>query len=190
MAQQLENIILPTEIIESVSKQIDWLTGEPWISWAWSLLVQHGYGPAEIDEEDEKYIDHVICLASLAQFFDNFQQVHSGLDSINDYSWELISDERPDATLIELGRYCEREGIYDQFIPETESGLLREAVTEQVRVIAKKLKEILGDSRLFISLVVSGRGQYEDDNASHELNDPSNMMEFGRSYEWLLENCR
>lgn len=109
------------------------------------------------------YPSRLVTLAALGHLYDLFQQVLSGLSADLETNPDLVDEVRPGITTIELARYAEAEGVFDTEWPETDSGLLREAVvtrTEQVRV---RLEALLGTDRLFTSLFVTGTGAVATD---------------------------
>lgn len=172
-------IQLPEDAFDAVIKGIDYSDERGWIPWAWAVLVRAGDVPAELDEFDDDYASHIITLAALGFLYERFQDVYAGTEGDDELMIELIGTDRPDITDVDVARYCERHGYASGECPETGEGLLQVAV-ESRRVDMKiRLSEILGNSRLFTSLVVSGRPiplpEYDEDGNEIEtepLGDP------------------
>lgn len=175
-------------------------------------MVRAGDVPAELDEFADDYASHIITLAALGFLYERFQNIYAGTDGDDELMMELMGTDRPDITDVDVARYCERHGYASGECPETGEGLLQVAV-ESRRVDMKiRLREILGSSRLFTSLVVAGRPillpEYDEDGSEIEiepLGDPWSEDAFDshvadvtsdlsgdqpRTYEWLIGSLR
>lgn len=67
----------------------------------------------------------------------------------------MLGTDRPFITDIDVARYCERHSYASLEDPETGHGLLQEAATNRRVELKFRLRELLGDGRLFTSLVVA-----------------------------------
>lgn len=163
--------------------------------------------PAEFDEFDEEYASHIITLAALGYLFEIFREVYAGVEVDDELTMQLLGTDRPDITAVDVARYCERHGYASGDCPETGEGLLQEAVTNRRVEVKFRLREILGDSRLFTSLVVAGPPlplpEFDDEGEEIEaepLGDPLAEDAFDRhfadvtsdfsgaqAYEWLCD---
>lgn len=88
----------------------------------------------------------------------------------HDYEYSVVSRIRPghlQPPRRELARYCERDGIFDRWDPETAAGLTLEAIKSRATELQHRLLEVLGGARLFTSLYVAG-GHVPDDAGSRE----------------------
>lgn len=208
---------IPEELIRDVISSLDWTDYQEWIPWAWGVLTRAGDVPAVIDDDDLDYASYVVTLAALGRLFDIFQDVADGLNERDTgLETDLTGYERPYITDIEIARYCERHGYYEEDFPETGTGLFAVAVAARVNRLKTRLLEILGDARLYTSLFASGEMpepedyDYEDeDTADSPRPEPlgrtasDDAFDVGidavmnghltpdkhRSYEWLTEGA-
>ena len=118
-----------------------------WVQWAWAVLARAGDVPPTVGEDDADYPRHLITIIALSHLSDVFGEVAAGVDGDLEVSVEPVGEFRPKITVIELARYCEREGIYAMEYPETDWGLVQQAVRVRTGEIARRLREILGVSR-------------------------------------------
>src|SRR5699024_1212868 len=118
-------------------------------------LARAGDVPASFDEDDIGYPSHVITLAALGHLFDQFHDIFSGCTVEDEIRLEVLGKDRPRITEIELARYCEHHGYFDDETPETGPGLERVAVIGQADEIRDRLLDLLGDARLFTALVIA-----------------------------------
>lgn len=207
-------IQLPDDALEAVTKGIGYSDDRGWIPWAWAALVRAGDVPAELDEFDDDYASHIITLAALGFLYERFQDVYAGTEGDDELMIELIGTDRPDNTDVDVARYCERHGYASGECPETGEGLLQVAVETRRVDVKIRLREILGDGRLFTSLVVAGRPiplpEYDEDGNEIEIEiEPlggslaedafdSNVADVTsalsgdqpRAYEWLIGSLR
>jgi len=149
------------DVVDAVIKGIDYSDDRGWIPWAWAALVRAGDVPEQLDENDEDYATHVITLVALGYFYERFQDVYAGTDGDDELMIEVLGTDRPYITDIDIARYCERHGYASLEEPETGHGLLKEAATIRRTEVKFRLREILGDGRLFTSLVVAGSPEPE-----------------------------
>lgn len=147
------------DVVELVRRGMDYTDSLGWLTWAWGALSRTGRVPIAVDDRDENYVDHVITMCVLGWVYSDFQDVATGLDGGGASQAEVVGHVRPQVTEIELGRYCERNGIYDLGFPESCEGLLREAMALKSRSVMVALREGLGLARLFTSLVIAGEGR-------------------------------
>ncbi|PMC75931.1 hypothetical protein [Brachybacterium sp. UMB0905] len=134
-----------------------------WVQWAWAVLARAGDVPPTVGEDDADYPRHLITIIALSHLSDVFGEVAAGVDGDLEVSVEPVGEFRPKITVIELARYCEREGIYAMEYPETDWGLVQQAVRVRTGEIARRLREILGVSRLFTALMVAGECAPDDE---------------------------
>ncbi|WP_240371861.1 hypothetical protein [Brevibacterium zhoupengii] len=172
-------IQLPAEALEAVKNGIDYSDNRDWIPWAWAALVRAGDVSAELDEFDEEYASHIITLAALGYLFERFHDVYAGVEGDDELTMQFLGTDRPDITAVDVARYCERHGYASGECPETGEGLLQVAVESRRVEVKFRLREVLGDSRLFTSLIVAGRPlplpEFTDDGEEIEtesLRDP------------------
>lgn len=97
-----------------------------------------------LDEDDPGYLSQVITFASLAHLFEVFVDIERGDDGSIEVDFDLLGEDRPFITGIELVRYCERHGYYDEYFSETEYGLFGIAVDERMREVKTRLTDVLG----------------------------------------------
>lgn len=176
---QLAKIGLPEDTLRLVTSRINYIDQQNWIPWAWAALARAGDVPAVLDQDDFDYPAHLITLAALGHLFERFHDVFSGTDGDDEVGIELDGIDRPEITSIEIGRYAERCGIYDTDHPETAHGILQAAIFEQTEFVRKRLLAIIGDGRLFTSLVVAARSTplVDDDYTDHCGEDGSDTAE-------------
>lgn len=199
-------IQLPEDVLDAVTRGIDYSDERGWIPWAWAALVRAGDVPAELEEFDDGYASQVITLAALGFLYERFQDVYFGTEGDDELMMEVMGTDRPYITDIDVARYCERHGYASLENPETGPGLLQEAVENRRGEVKFRLREILGDGRLFTSLVVAGRPdslpEYDEDGDKCETESPADPLaedafdshvayvtsdlSGARAYEWLL----
>lgn len=199
-------IQLPEDVLDAVTRGIDYSDERGWIPWAWAALVRSGDVPAELEEFDDGYASHVITLAALGFLYERFQDVYVGTEGDDELMMVVMGTDRPYITDIDVARYCERHGYASLENPETGPGLLQEAVENRRGEVKFRLREILGDGRLFTSLVVAGRPvslpEYDEDGDKCEAKSPADPLaedafdshvadvtsdlSGARAYEWLL----
>lgn len=143
------------DVFDEVIKGIDYSDNHGWIPWAWAALVRAGDVPEELDEYDEDYATHVITLVALGYFYEQFLDIYAGTEGDDELLIEVLGTDRPFITDIDVARYCERHGYASFEDPETGHGLLQEAATNRRVELKFRLRELLGDGRLFTSLVVA-----------------------------------
>lgn len=197
---------LVPDVFDEVIKGIDYSDNHGWIPWAWAALVRAGDVPEKLDEDDADYATHVITLVALGYFYERFHDVYAGTEGDDELLIEVLDTDRPFfITDIDVARYCERHGYASLEDLETGRGLLQEAATNRRVEVKFRLRELLGDSRLFTSLVVAGRPEPDpefDENGEEieiePLDDPLAEDAFDRhfaevtsdllgahAYEWL-----
>lgn len=132
------------------------------------MLARAGEVPAAMTDEDPDYPTHLVTLAALGHLFELFQEIVAGGDADQEPSGELVGEERPEITTIELARYCEREGVYDRREPETEAGLAQEAIRSRTPELQRRLHELVGGGRLFTSLYVTGGHGHEVEDTDEQ----------------------
>lgn len=172
MTDIAENEIqIPEDMIEVVSSGIDYYSAQDWIPWAWAALVRAGDAPPYVDEDDENYVHYLITLAALGHLFDRFHDIYTGARYEDDceHGFELFGEYRAHITEIEIARYCERHGYHDNaHDPETADGLAFAAIFDQTIGVRLRLRELVGDGRLFTSLIHAGNsdrtGDFDDDD--------------------------
>lgn len=199
------HLALVPDVLDEVVKGIDYSDDCGWIPWAWAALVRAGDVPEQLDESDEHYATHVITLVALGYFYERFQDVYAGTEGDDELLIEVLGTDRPFITDIDVARYCERHGYASLEDPETGHGLLQEAVTNRRVELKFRLREILGDGRLFTSLVVAGHPsaepEYDEDGEDIETEpygdplaedafdshvaDVTSDLSGARTYEWL-----
>lgn len=160
-------ISIPAEPLELTHSIIDVQDDFGWIPWAWAVLSRADLVPAAMTEESADYPTHLISLAALGHLFELFQEVVAGGDADREPDADLVGEDRPEITTIELARYCEREGIFDRRDPETAAGLTLEAIKSRATELQHRLHQLLGGGRLFTSLYLAG-GHAPDDAGSGE----------------------
>lgn len=172
-------IQLPEDALDAVIKGIGYSDDRGWIPWAWAALVRADDVPAELDEFDYDYPSHIITLTALGFLFERFQDIYAGTEGDDELMMELMGNDRPYITDVDVARYCERHGYASGECPETGDGLLQVAVESRRVEVKFRLREVLGDSRLFTSLIVAGRPlplpEFTDDGEEIEtesLGDP------------------
>lgn len=168
-------IQLLEDTLDAVIKGIDYSDERGWIPWAWAVLVRAGDVPAELDEFDDDYASHIITLAALGCLYERFHDVYAGTEGHDELMIELIGTDRPDITDVDVARYCERHGYASGECPETGEGLLQVAVESRRVDVKFRLLELLGDGRLFTSLVVASRPDPEpelDENGEEIETEP------------------
>lgn len=170
---------IPEDLNRAVISALDWTDFEDWIPWAWGLLVRAGDVPIEIDDDDLDYAFYAVTLAALAHLFDLFQDVSHGLKAEDSGPGaDLTGDERPYITDIEIARYCERHGYYEEYFPESGSELFTIAVKAQTAQMKARLLGLLGEARLYTSLSVAGEGpepqvdDEDEEDSSADRPDP------------------
>lgn len=193
------------DVVDAVIKGIDYSDNHGWIPWAWAALVRYGDVPEHLDESDKDYAAHVITLVALGYFYERFQDVYAGTAGDDELMIEVLGTDRPFITDIDVARYCERHGYASLEDVETGHGLLQEAATNRRVEIKFRLRELLGDGRLFTSLVVAGgpepEPEYDEDGEEIETapaGDPlaedafdghvagvTSDLSGAEAYEWL-----
>ena len=146
----------PDHVLDTATPRRSTHDADAWIRWAWAFLARAEELPAQIDEDHEDYPGYLITLAALGHVFELFQQVVVGGDADLDPDVELDGALRPEISTIEIARYCEQHAIYDTSLPESASGLVREAIRDRASRLQHRLLNILGGGRLFTSLYVTG----------------------------------
>lgn len=147
---------IPEHILECVTADLDYRDHHEWIPWAWAALARADDTPPLDDEDHTDYPAHLVTLAGLGHLFELFQTVAAGGDADVEPGVELLGYVRPEITTIEIARYCESHGIYDTELPETDTGLVREAIRTRAFQLRHRLSDVLGEGRLFTSLYVAG----------------------------------
>ncbi|WP_240372868.1 hypothetical protein [Brevibacterium zhoupengii] len=84
---------------------------------------------------------------------------------------EVFGTYRPYLTDIDVARYCESHGYASLEDLKTEHGLLQAAATRRLE-LKFRLRELLGDARLFTSLVVAGLPEPEPEYDEDEIEIP------------------
>ena len=165
---------IPVDVRIAVKQTLSYPDWQEWIPWAWAMLAHAGDVPMALDEDDPDYLSHVITFASLAHLFEVFVDIERGDDGSIEVDFDLLGEDRPFITGIELVRYCERHRYYDEYFPETEYGLFGIAVDERMREVKNRLGDVLGTPRLFTSLSVGYTLPYPDryDEFSDEYEKP------------------
>lgn len=200
---------IPEETLEIITSGLQYHDKHHWIPWAWAAISREGDEQAIVDESSSDYPLQLITLAALGHLYDKFQDTFSGLDPEDEFQIQLLGDARPAINHIELARYCERHGHYDYSeIPESAFKLEHVAVNSRTDEVQALLLELVGDARLFTSLVVAGKAlataefDVEDgdvefvplgDMLTLEAFDPyvADVLDFNltaekhRAYEWL-----
>lgn len=150
------HMVLVPDVFVEVSKGIEYSDNRGWIPWAWAALVRAGDIPEQLDETDDDYVSHVITLVGLGYLYEQFHDVYAGTEGDDELTIEVLGTYRPYLTDIDVARYCERHGYASLEDLETGHGPLQEAATNRRVELKFRLRELLGDGRLFTSLVVAG----------------------------------
>lgn len=200
------HLSLVPDVFDEVIKGIGYSDNHGWIPWAWAALVRAGDVPEQLDESDAEYVSHVITLVALGYFYEQFHNVYAGTEGDDELMVGILGTYRPYLTDIDVARYCERHGYASLEDLETGHGLLQEAATNRRVELKFRLRELLGNGRLFTSLVVSGLPEPdaefdEDDNevktslrvdplakdafASYVAGVTSDISN-AEAYEWLM----
>ena len=172
------------DVFDEVVKGIDYADNRGWIPWAWAALVRAGDVPEQLDETDQDYAAHVITLVALGYLYERFHDVYAGTDGDDELMIEVLGKDRPYLTDIDVARYCERHGYASLEDVETGHGLLQEAATNRRVEMKFRLRELLGDGRLFASLVVAGSPEPEP-----EFDEDGNEIETAPAGDPLAENA-
>lgn len=178
------HLALIPDVFDEVVKGIDYADSHGWIPWAWAALVRAGDVPEQLDESDEDYVSHVITLVALGYFYEQFQDIYAGTEGDDELMIEVLGKDRPYLTDIDVARYCERHGYASLEDPETGNGLLQEAARNRRVEVWIRLRELLGDGRLFTSLVVAGGPEPEP-----ELDEDGNEIETSSPGDPLAEDA-
>ncbi|QUL77859.1 hypothetical protein [Brevibacterium sp. SMBL_HHYL_HB1] len=177
---QSPHLALVPDVFDAVIKGIDYSDNRGWIPWAWAALVRAGDVPEQLDESDEDYAAHVITLVALGYLYERFQDVYAGTEGDDELMIEVLGSDRPFITDIDVARYCERHGYASLEDPETGPGLLQEAAKNRRVEVKARLRELLGDGRLFTSLVISGipepEPEYDEDGREIETPRPGDPL--------------
>ncbi len=151
------HIQIPEETLEIITSGLQYHDKHNWIPWAWAALAREGDVQAIVDESSSDYASQLITLAALGHLYDKFQDIYAGVQPEDDLLIELLGDDRPAINQIELARYCERHGHYDDLeFPESAAGLEHVAVVSRTDEVQARLRHLVGHGRLFTSLVVAG----------------------------------
>lgn len=151
------HIQIPEETLEIIASGLQYHDKHHWIPWAWAALAREGDVQAIVDESSRDYASQLITIAALGHLYDKFQDIYAGVQPGNDPLLGLLGDDRPAINQIELARYCERHGHYDDLeYPETAAGLEQVAVLSRTDEVQDRLSQLIGHARLFTSLVVAG----------------------------------
>lgn len=172
------------DVADAVVEGIGYPDHHGWIPWAWAALVRAGDVPEELDETNEDYVAHVITLVALGYFYERFHDVYAGTDGDDELMIEVLGTDRPHLTDIDVARYCERHGYASLEDVETGHGLLQEAARNRRVEVRFRLRELLGDGRLFTSLVVAGGPEPEP-----EFDEDGNEIETAPAGDPLAENA-
>jgi len=117
---------------------------------------------------------------ALGYLYERFQDVYAGTTGDDELMIEVLGTDRPFITDIDVARYCERHGYASTKDPETGRGLLQEAARNHRRQVKFRLRELLGDGRLFTSLVVAGwpepEPEYDEDGNEIETPPPGDSL--------------
>lgn len=203
-------IYIPEEVVDAVTNGIQYSDQRGWIRWAWSALVRAGDVPRELDEYDGDYASHIITFAALGFLHERFHDIYAGTEGDDELSMQLMGRDRPYITDVDVARYSERHGYASLEDLETGEGLLQEAAVNRRVDVNFRLREILGDGRLFTSMVVSGWPEpfpeLDEDGEEVRVELPTNPVaedsfdsyvadvtsnvssEHMRAYEWLNGN--
>ncbi|MGP5071568.1 hypothetical protein ACTXI0_04080 [Arthrobacter rhombi] len=203
------HIQIPEETLEIITSGLQYHDKHRWIPWAWAAISQEGDEQAIVDESSPDYASQLITLAALGHLYDKFQDTYTGLQPEDEFLTGLLGDTRPSINHIELARYCERHGhfAYSE-IPEHAAELEHVAVNNRTNEVQVQLVHLVGQARLFTSLVVAGTaiaaaefGAEDEDAEFIPLGDSLTLDAFDsylddvlnfnltaekhRAYEWL-----
>lgn len=171
--QTFTNTIVATEEFSAVRSGMDYTDYCGWTEWAYSLLANDGQVPQVIDQDDDSYFADAITLASLGHLFDRFTSIREGVVDEDSTAINPFDDACITLTGIEIGRYAEKNCIVGSSFPESQSELIEEAILQKTDSTARNLTRIVGDARLFTSLVASASPQFaEDDDDDDDDDEP------------------
>ncbi|MGP9661688.1 hypothetical protein [Arthrobacter sp. AOP36-C1-22] len=203
------HVQIPEETLEIITSGLEYHDKHHWIPWAWAAISREGDLEPIVDESSPDDASQLITLAALGHLYDKFQDAYTGLHPRDEFLTELLGDARPAINQIELARYCERNGHYDYSeIPESAAALEHVAVNNRTNEVQVRLVHLVGQARLFTSLVVAGTaiatadfGAEDDDAEFIPLGDSLTLDAFDpylddvlnftltaekhRAYEWL-----
>lgn len=179
------------EMLDLVTRQLNYEDQHEWIRWAWLKLTHSRQTPSTVDEAEPHYTSSLIALCALGYLYDQFCEISSGLDETGEPSFEIVGDERPWITEIELGRYCNANQIYAETWPETAWELVNAAIIDEARTARLQLKKYLSSATLFSSLYLAATTQTEADFTFAEMEydeEPDSSYEFDVISDEVIES--
>ena len=134
-----------------------------WTLWAWGVLAHAGQTAPDRSEWPD--VENVIAFAALAGAFTSFANILGDAPEDEPECPELLSGPFPPMTETDLGRYCERHGIYTGEVPESSDELLDLAIGERSGEVLAELRGLVGNAACYASIrqAVEGPAVWAED---------------------------